>query len=187
MPNLDSLSKLPLFTNSLLDWAVALVAVAVAYVLLLAVRRVVRRYLHRLQKAETASAMLVVPLQILGRTTSLFFLIVAAFVGTQWLTMGAATAKVLDSAITIALFFQFGIWAGAAAGSWVERKRRQSVTANRAAVSSLGIVGFIANVVIWAVVGLLTLENLGVNITALVAGLGVGGIGVALAGQNVLG
>jgi len=36
-------------------------------------------------------------------------------------------------------------------------------------------------------VGLLTLENLGVNITALVAGLGVGGIAVALAVQNVLG
>ena len=36
-------------------------------------------------------------------------------------------------------------------------------------------------------VGLLTLDNLGINITALVAGLGVGGVAVALAVQNVLG
>lgn len=38
-----------------------------------------------------------------------------------------------------------------------------------------------------ALVVLLTLENLGTNITALVTGLGIGGVAVALALQNVLG
>ena len=42
-------------------------------------------------------------------------------------------------------------------------------------------------VAIWAVVLLQTLDNLGINITTLVAGLGIGGIAVALAVQNVLG
>jgi small-conductance mechanosensitive channel len=40
---------------------------------------------------------------------------------------------------------------------------------------------------IWSLLILVALENLGVNITALLAGLGVGGVAVALALQNVLG
>jgi small-conductance mechanosensitive channel len=46
---------------------------------------------------------------------------------------------------------------------------------------------FVIRLVLWSVVALLVLDNLGVDITALVAGLGVGGIAVALAVQNVLG
>jgi small-conductance mechanosensitive channel len=47
-------------------------------------------------------------------------------------------------------------------------------------------VGFVARLVLWSVILLLALDNLGVDVTALVAGLGVGGIAVALAVQNIL-
>ena len=46
---------------------------------------------------------------------------------------------------------------------------------------------FIARVVLWSVIVLMALANLGIDVTALVAGLGVGGIAVALAVQNILG
>jgi small-conductance mechanosensitive channel len=45
----------------------------------------------------------------------------------------------------------------------------------------------VVKVVLWAAVVLIALDNLGVHITTLVAGLGVGGIAVALAVQNILG
>jgi small-conductance mechanosensitive channel len=47
--------------------------------------------------------------------------------------------------------------------------------------------GFVGRLVLWTAVLLLVLENLGVDVTALIAGLGVGGIAVALAVQNILG
>jgi small-conductance mechanosensitive channel len=53
--------------------------------------------------------------------------------------------------------------------------------------TSAAAVGFIARMVLWIVILLMILENLGVNITALVASLGIGGIAVALAVQNILG
>lgn len=187
MIDFDNLLKLPLFTNSWLDWAIALGIALVVFVVLIAARRIVRSYLRRLEAVGTHGQLLIVPLEVLSRTTSLFFAVVAAFVGSQALTIGAKTHVVLTSAITIALFLQAGVWAGAAAAAWLERKRRDSMVNNRAAVSSLGIIGFLANVVIWAMVTLLTLSNLGVDITALVAGLGIGGIAIALAVQNVLG
>jgi small-conductance mechanosensitive channel len=101
--------------------------------------------------------------------------------------MGAGTARILNSAITIALFWQVGIWAAAAAAAWMDHKRRRSLDTDRAMVGSLGIISFIVNVAIWAFVVLLTLDNLGIDITALVAGLGIGGIAIALAVQNILG
>jgi small-conductance mechanosensitive channel len=49
------------------------------------------------------------------------------------------------------------------------------------------IVQFVANVAIWSIVLLLALDNLGFQVKALLTGLGIGGIAVALAVQNVLG
>ena len=56
-----------------------------------------------------------------------------------------------------------------------------------AAASSLSAVGFLVQLAVWAVVVLVAMDNLGINVTALVAGLGIGGVAVALAVQNVLG
>ena len=186
MFDLDTLAALPLFSNSLLDWIVASAICVGALSALLLIRRTIRGYHRRLQ-ATAETELLEIPMQVLSRTSLFFFVTLSLFLGVQWLTFGAATARIVGSALTIALFWQAGIWAVAAAAAWLDRKRRRSMTTDRAAVGSLGIIGFIVNVVIWALVLLLTLDNLGVDITALVAGLGIGGIAVALAVQNVLG
>jgi hypothetical protein len=53
----------------------------------------------------------------------------------------------------------------------LERKRRRRLSHDRAAAGSIDIITFIAQVVIWAMVALLTLDKLDVGVTALVAGL----------------
>jgi small-conductance mechanosensitive channel len=186
MFDFDSLATLPLFSNSLLDWILASAIALGALLALLLVRRGIRRY-HRKLQATTETELLEIPLQVLSRTALLFFVMLAIFLGVQWLSIGPSTARIIASALTIALFWQAGAWAVEATGAWLDRKRKRSMATDRAAVGSLGIIGFILNVVIWALVLLLTLDNLGVDITALVAGLGIGGIAVALAVQNVLG
>jgi small-conductance mechanosensitive channel len=153
---------------------------------LMTLRRAVRSYHKRLTDTPKTE-FLEIPLEVLSHTTFLFFLIVSIYSGVKTLTVGPRTAALIDSAITIALFWQAGVWAVAAASAYINRKRRASMTTDRAVVGSLSVIGFIVNVVIWALVLMLTLENLGVDITALVAGLGIGGIAVALAVQNVLG
>ncbi|MBM0105427.1 mechanosensitive ion channel family protein [Steroidobacter sp. S1-65] len=186
MTDYESLSRLPIFDNTLLDWSIALGVAAVALFVLLFVRRTVRTY-HSKMQATTEKELLEIPIQVLSRTTLLLLVVVALFIGSQWLVKGPAVQRVLQSAVTIALFWQAGIWMVAAVAIWLDRKRQRSLATDRAAVGSLGIIGFVLNVVIWAMVLLLTLDNLGIDITALIAGLGIGGIAVALAVQNVLG
>jgi small-conductance mechanosensitive channel len=186
MPELSTLAQLPLFSNSLLDWSFALGIAIIVLLVLLTARRIVRTY-HKKMLTTTQTELLEIPLQVLSRTTLLLLLVMSLYIGSQWLTTGPTTQRVLTSAITIALFWQAGIWLMAATSIWLERKRQRSLAIDRAAVGSLGIIGFVINVVIWAMVLLLTLDNLGIDITALIAGLGIGGIAVALAVQNVLG
>ncbi|MEO8314612.1 MAG: mechanosensitive ion channel family protein [Pseudomonadota bacterium] len=181
------LSSLPLFENSLLDWGIALAVMAALLAVLFAVRSVVRQYHKRLlltEKTELAE----IPVEILGRTTAVFFVVLSLFVGLQTLGKSPATQQFLNSVLIIVLFWQAGVWASAAALAWIERRRRRSATLeDRAVAGSLGVIGFVVRVLIWSIVGLLVLDNVGIDVTALVAGLGIGGIAVALAAQNILG
>lgn len=183
--DLSDITKLPVFNNSLLDWAIGLSVGVAAFFVLLMIRGAIRRHYAKLRATDHVE-FLEVPLQVLSRTTAAFFLVLSVFLGLQMLAVGPKTERIISSAITIALFWQAGVWAVAAAGGWLDRKRSRTLTTDRAVAGSLGIIGFIINVVIWAFVLLLTLDNLGVDITALVAGLGIGGVAVALAVQNVL-
>lgn len=186
MEVVHQLLALPIFRNSLTDWLLALALMVVLFFGLVAARRFIRKYHERLRK--TAKTELIeVPVEVLSSTTLAFFMILSVFTGLTTLSMGAGSARVLDSVLTIALFWQSGVWVSAAAAAWLERRRRSASTADRAVAGSLGVIGFIVRVLIWAVVGLLTLDNLGIDVTALVAGLGIGGIAVALAVQNILG
>jgi small-conductance mechanosensitive channel len=186
MPDMNEISKLPIFDNSMSAWLIAAAVTAAALTLLLTVRGFARRHHARLLKTPETE-LLEIPALVLGRTTVLFFIVLSSFIGLKTLTTGPQSKAIINSAITIALFWQAGIWAAAAASAWLDRKRRRSLAGDKAAIGSLGIISFLVNVVIWALVLLLTLDNLGINITALVAGLGIGGIAVALALQNVLG
>ena len=186
MLEIEQITTLPVFTNTPMQWLVAVSVVGLVLAVLITLRRIVRSYCKRMQ-ATAHTELLEIPLGVLSRTTFLFLLALSLYAGLQSLTMGPTTARVLGSAVTISLFWQAGVWAVAAASAWIDLKRRRSMTVDRAMVGSLGVIGFMVNLLIWALVLLLTLDNLGVDITALVAGLGIGGIAVALAVQNILG
>ncbi|MEP7247013.1 MAG: mechanosensitive ion channel family protein [Gammaproteobacteria bacterium] len=186
MDVLNGLTRLPIFSNSLVDWSLAIALTIGLFAALLTARGFVRRHHEKLLRTEKTE-LTEVPAEVLSRTTVLFFAVLSVFTGLGTLSMGPGTQTVLRSALTITLFWQAGLWLSAAATAWLERRRRNSSPADRAIAGSLGVIGFIVRVVVWALVALLTLDNLGIDVTALVAGLGIGGIAVALALQNVLG
>jgi small-conductance mechanosensitive channel len=89
----------------------------------------------------------------------------------------------------ISCLMQAGIWGSRALRGLVERHFAgavdQAEDLTRQTVAKM--LGLAARVILWTVLVLVALDNFGVNITALVAGLGVGGVAVALATQNILG
>jgi small-conductance mechanosensitive channel len=186
MTDVDQWRSWPLFSNSLNAWLIAGAITLTTLTVLLLLRPMVRRYSEKLSRTERTE-LLEIPMTVLSRTTVLFLLVVSVFLGLQSLELGEKLRTALRSLITIALFWQMGVWVSAAVRAWVQKRRTHSAAEDRATLGSLGIISFIASVLIWSLVLLATLDNLGVNITALVAGLGIGGVAVALALQNVLG
>jgi small-conductance mechanosensitive channel len=171
------------------DWTLLASAAGVAALVLALLwfaRGVARRQYARLARTE-ATEVLEIPLLAASRTTRAFMLVVAAYAGLSAYGLEGRPADWAPRILTIAIFWQAGLWASTAVVAWLDHRRKVTLEEDKAAAGSIGIIRFVARVVIWGMVLLLTLENLGVDITALVAGLGIGGIAVALALQNVLG
>ncbi|MBW2686853.1 MAG: mechanosensitive ion channel family protein, partial [Deltaproteobacteria bacterium] len=138
--------------------------------------------------------------------------IVSTFAGSIWLSLPDEVRSVFWKVTIVATIIQTGIWISTALQIWLENYRKDETDgANRMTMNALSFLGRIAlwalvlllildnlgvDVTalvaglgiggIWALVLLLILDNLGVDVTALVAGLGIGGIAIALAVQNVL-
>jgi small-conductance mechanosensitive channel len=174
------------FSDSIVEWLIAL-GIAVAWFLaMLAIRRLIRRYDARLKRNSDADLMELLT-ATLSRTSIPFMLVIAAEAGLFTLTPSGLVTRVTRSGVMIMLIWQVGIWSSAATAAFIERRRQLSRDSDRATAGSLSIIGVIARIAIWTLVVLLILENAGVDVTALVAGLGIGGVAVALAMQNILG
>ena len=88
--------------------------------------------------------------------------------------------------IIFLVLLQIGLW-GNALTSLILRRISEERGEDPSSLSAFSLIGFVARLVIWATVALLMLDNLGIDVTALIAGLGIGGIAIALAVQNILG
>lgn len=172
--------------NGLQNWVIALIVGAAVLLLLATLRAIGTRQLARIAEHKPTPIWPVLS-AVVRRTKWLFLLVVALYAGGLVLDMPVTWHDRLHLLLVISLFIQAGLWAGVALRVVLDNYRRQQLTRDPASVTTLNILNFIGRIAIWSVVLLLVLDNLGVNITALVAGLGVGGIAVALALQTILG
>lgn len=96
-----------------------------------------------------------------------------------------APGRWVGPVLSVVLILQAGLWSMAGIGASLERVA-QSSTADRSALAgALSLVRNLANVAVWSVVAMVLLANLGIDITALLAGLGIGGIAIGLAAQGI--
>jgi small-conductance mechanosensitive channel len=123
---------------------------------------------------------------LIGNTRQILFFAVALDAAQGSLTLPDRVQRVVSHTAMILILIQIGLWAGRSVRFYLEMKERER-GADRVFSGSLDIISFVARMLIWSLLILVALDNLGVNITALLAGLGVGGVAVALALQNVLG
>ncbi len=126
-------------------------------------------------------------LALMRRTRWALLLLPAVYVGALALDLSPRAQAALRTFTVLAVLLQAAFWATVAIELWVSRERRRRLELDAASATLIGSLNFVLRFILWVLIVLLALENLGVNVTALVAGLGVGGIAVALALQNILG
>ncbi len=175
------------YGNSVEEYLVAagiVLAVVVAAHLL---RMILRRKLEAAAaKTETRIDDLMV--DMLERTRLLAVLVVALYLGAMVLVLPVKVGAGVRIAAVIAMLFQFGIWVGGAIRFLVADYRKgKEAEGDTSSLGTILVLSVVARMVLWVIVVLLILDNVGIDVTALVAGLGIGGVAVALALQNILG
>ena len=174
--------------NTLFRWILAFGTVAAV----LAVARLVRDRLRaRLARRPGPPR----PFGLAGLFAHIHFLTALALalaLGTSFLDFPARAARYQDLLLPTALLGQLASWVHRSIGLWVEHRFVPASAGEDPAHAASGaskaaVLGFLMRLALWSVVLLLALQSLGFNVSTLVASLGIGGIAVALAVQNILG
>jgi small-conductance mechanosensitive channel len=137
--------------------------------------------------ARTASGFDDILVSVVKQTRWALLALPALYLGSAALALRAGTERTLRSIAVLALLLQVAIWASAGLDVWVAGYRRRRLEVDAASATTVSVLLFLGKLALWALLLLLALDNLGVNVTALVTGLGIGGVAVALALQNILG
>jgi small-conductance mechanosensitive channel len=182
MPFLDTV----VFGNPLSQWGFA-AAVGFATLLFLHVLLRLVRGRAAILAARTATGWDDMVVVALGKTHPLFIPILSLSAALGSLQIPSRVRSGVQIAAGLSLLLQLGLWLSAGFTGWLRRYAARKLAGDQSAATTIVALGFIFRMVLWSVLLLVALDNLGIDVTALVAGLGVGGIAIALAVQNILG
>jgi len=174
------------WNNTVREWLTALaVVLAVLIILRLLKWGLVRFFTNRAQKYRWDVFELTAT--VARRTQLPFVMIFAIYGGLQVLNLPQDLQPWIFS-ITMGVFIlQLDLWANALVDFYLIRSPQLKIEKNAARVTTLRAAAFIVKLVMAAIAAILILDNIpGVKITALVASLGISGVAVALAVQNIL-
>jgi small-conductance mechanosensitive channel len=151
---------------------------------MLLVRRLVVR--HVSVKAQQTDNYFDDMLVLLIQKVNLAVVFVIAFYAAQKaLALPAKIVQVERTLAIAAAFAQVAFWGNAIITFFLTRTSEKAQT-GEINVSAHRAIAFLARLAVWTLVGALLLENLGIHLSALLAGVGIGGIAIALAAQNIL-
>jgi small-conductance mechanosensitive channel len=172
--------------NPLYDWAIAGLVVVGALCVLALLRYVIARVVAAIAR-RTETELDDHAAKLIAGTKLWLLFPIALYAGASALELPAKLEQAINLLVVVALVFQIVLWVNGFIGLWVGGQVEKRRGVDGEGVTALTLLGFAARVVVWALMLLLILDQLGFDITALVAGLGIGGVAIALAVQNVLG
>ncbi|MBA3477465.1 MAG: mechanosensitive ion channel family protein [Lautropia sp.] len=125
--------------------------------------------------------------EILGGTSQRLMLLTALLIGVGTLHLAEPWSNRVSHLWFLTLMLQFALWANRAVTLGLGRYFKRHAGDGGPARASSTLLSWALRTALWAVAALAVLSNVGVNITAFVASLGIGGVAIALAVQNILG
>ena len=175
------------YGNTLGTWLLAVGIFAAAVAVLLLMKRLVIGRFFRLA-SRTPNEIDNVIVELLKRTkVSVLVILALAGVTLVLLVLPASVRTAIKFVAVVALFFQGMSWGNAIISYWVSHYAARRGMTTGSSAGTVGALVVLARVALFIVLLLFALDNLGFQIAPLIAGLGIGGIAIALAVQNILG
>lgn len=185
MEEVNSILERVYFGNTVLDYLIALGIILAGFLVVAVFKRVVLQKIKGWTEKTTTNFDDYI-IQSIERFGIPALYITIVYVGLNYLTFTERGTYIVKIAATVAItFFAIRLVSHALLLLLESYVRRQENGEEK--VKQLGGIMLIINVIIWGIGLLFLFDNLGYDVTAVVAGLGIGGIAIALAAQNILG
>jgi len=173
--------------NKLTYWIIGIV-VAISLLIILRILKglLVHHFNILAQKTDTDIDDLIVDL--LNKTNFLLLFILSLYVGSYFLALPENIDKIKTGMAFVVILFQIAIWGSVIINYLVKKTFVTKDTFQTTLTQTqTRAIGFFGKFVLWSALFIIALQNLGINVTSLIAGVGIGGIAIALAVQNILG
>lgn len=152
------------------------------FFLLGAVKRLATRFLSRNQGTFGIRTIIG---KAIARTRKFFMVMVSAEIITAFARAPDLVDNIVNILFTIALVLQVAVWVREIILGILDLKTSKDPREFETLQSAMTLVRLLVTFVIFAIATIMILDNLGVNVTGLIAGLGVGGIAIGLAAQGI--
>jgi len=123
--------------------------------------------------------------RVLSKTQLWFMVALAARLVSGYAQAPEAVAGTIAFLFIVACAFQFALWARELIIRVIEHRAGGTEESGGGLGSALGIIRLLVSIVIFSIAIVVILDNLGVNVTGLIAGLGIGGIAIGLAAKGI--
>ena len=160
------------YGNTLREWAIAIGAAIALFLFLKLFQDVLVSRMRKLtEKYSTDTGALVVA--AIASVRLWFLLIISLFAGSLLLGLPPKTTSILNTIAIVAVLLQAALTGNSLLTLVVSGYSQRKLTTDAASVTTVATLGFLGRLALWTIVILLMLQNLGINVTALVTGLGI--------------
>lgn len=188
LQNINEFLAIKIAGNALSVWLMAVAVTIVSYQGLRFLRAFLSQQLHRSARLENWQVTRFLGV-ILNSTANWFLLAFCVYAGSLLLDLPKKQVHFLSLLPSMAFFLQMAFWVKHGVEYKLEElvARKPSLSEKQQFSTVATPVKFLVLFLLWSLILLAALDNMGINVTALVAGLGIGGVAVALAVQSTLG
>ncbi|SFP79050.1 mechanosensitive ion channel family protein [Sphingomonas rubra] len=167
-------------------WLQILIAVAIGATIVIALHSA-RRFAGRLaaRDPDGRAGWFSIIGRALVRTNNFFILMLSIKLVVGYAGAPDQIGTTVNFLWTIASVFQAAIWVREIVLGAIEHRTQAQNYQGEALLSAMGLIRLLVTFALFAIALVVVLDNLGVNVTGLVAGLGVGGIAIGLAAQGI--
>jgi small-conductance mechanosensitive channel len=172
------------FGNPVWAWMTAALVAAVSVSAAAIVKRLLQKRIERRPEEPSLGRRAI--LTVAARTSLLLVFGVSLWAAGLLLTLPDKWERILRAIAILSLAVQGALWVHALIALAAEEGELRVSRRDPGSTTTVRTLGLLCKSALWTLLVLLALHNAGIDITALVAGLGIGGIAVALALQNIL-
>ncbi len=169
-------------SNHYIELLIALAVGTVIFFVLGAVKRLAARYVRGNEDFTGYRAILG---KTIARTSKLFMLMVSAELVVNFARAPSSFDRVVHVLFTISAVIQVAIWLREVILGLIVRRTSQDPDQHETLENAMTLIRIMVTFVLFAIAAIMILDNLGVDVTGLIAGLGVGGIAIGLAAQGI--